>query len=1315
MKCFLLEVALGVLVLQAPISCAEDPQEMPIGLLSAPPEKGGKTLDTFDQKEEIHNTSSLNDETPGKTSYTINFNNVSIIEYIRFVSKIANLNFVFNEADLQFSVTILSEDPVTPRNIMSILVQILRIHNLLVLEQENNLIITNAKNVNQIATIVSSDLPEGFKGSTPVVTRVFRIKNANLSTVASIIRPMLSDSSLLEISAETKQLIVTDVTTNVDKISTLLATIDIPHTSLEIDSFEVQNSDPAGLIALATQILTPFAEGNPLIFVPHAGTRTIFIVSTPYLVERALAVLEDLDIPPLQSIQETQQATLQKVFLYKLQHQHIEAMMGSLNQMADELQARGGSSNLVEALKQAKPIKEADSILFISNEETIAKIKEIVPTLDTITPETPRLGTSDFYIYKIQAVPHGQLESSIEQMTENLEKAPRPDQALITALNSRKYIKETNSFIFTGTPVALQRVQSLLASMDVAHPVREKGGEVFLYKPKYVSKAQLQEALTQLAKTLSAENSSDVRLSETIGSVNWVSDTQTFIFHGDPATIARLKDLLSALDAPEGLNGEGARTFYVYKLQNATGDTVISNLQKVAKNLEESGLPNQPLIDTIKTAKWMKDNNSLVLTGSSSAIDQAKNLVEQFDVAGQPPPPSLSANKSSFYIYQPVNQSPQTVQAALEDIGQDLETSGLIDPDLLLTLQTVRYVESSNSLVFTGSPESITKVKELIAHVDVVSPEEVHIQQLGHLTFLIYKIQYVPGAQLTSALRGLATDLQRTGAIDQNVVNAINSMKWIKETNSILFTGSAATLQQVELMVKKFDIPALAPQPQPQISMPVSSNFVVYTPKNQPGEELIKILEEFEQNLISAGVSDKNLFDSINNLKWVPRTCSLIISGDNDAITKVEDLLRRFDIPSREPSPIPPSIESIENTSFLIYKLQYHQGSEILSALKEITVEIIKSNASANQNLVNAINSLQWVKVTNSLLASGEQETLSKLRDLVQNLDVPLKQIFIEILVIETSLTNTQNFGLQWGGKFQYLNRFSAGTGNFPLSNPNSSATSPSVNIGGTTTNPGISQVNGTTTPSTTMIPFTTGWDLGVIGDIIMHKGKSFLSLGSLVNALQADTDSTVLLNPKIITQDNRTSTIFVGNNIPFIGSLVTSSQTGFFNQSSNIEYRDIGFNLTITPTVGTNDVVTMDISNDISEVTNTPNIGTTQNSTVTGIQTSHTTMTTRVHVPSKHFVVLSGMIQDSKARFRSSVPCLGGLPVIGAAFSENDRLVSKQNVIFFVCPHVINTIEEYKEITEKQEHTFKEDASLPVLKEEFDAGVDLVKTPENE
>ena len=457
------------------------------------------------------------------------------------------------------------------------------------------------------------------------------------------------------------------------------------------------------------------------------------------------------------------------------------------------------------------------------------------------------------------------------------------------------------------------------------------------------------------------------------------------------------------------------------------------------------------------------------------------------------------------------------------------------------------------------------------------------------------------------------------------------------------------------------------------------------------------------------------MYDSIRGLRWIPRTCSLLIPGDQPTIIKIQDLLKQFDVPVKG-GPIPSSIESIENTSFLIYKLQYHQGNEILSALKQISSEIIRTETTNNQNLVNAINSLQWVKVTNSLIATGQPEILAKIKELVSNLDVPLTQIFIEVLVLETNLSNTHNFGLQWGGKMQYLNKFALGSGNFPL-NP---ATTPGAlgpgPILAPTNSTVLNSVNATTTPvanGTNGIPFTNGFDLGIIGDIIMHKGRSFISLGSLVNALEVDTDSTIVMNPKIITQDNRTTTVFVGNNLPFIGSQVQTAQS-FVSTTANIEYRDIGFNLTLTPTVGNSNVITIDIITDISEVIANPtNQGVT--SATSGIATSHTNFTTRVQVPDQHFVVLSGMITDTKARFKSSVPCLGGIPLIGLAFTENDRLNSKANIIMFLRPQIIKSFDEYKDVTSHQETVFKDSATLPVLKEEFDQGVDMVKTPHNE
>jgi len=372
---------------------------------------------------------------------------------------------------------------------------------------------------------------------------------------------------------------------------------------------------------------------------------------------------------------------------------------------------------------------------------------------------------------------------------------------------------------------------------------------------------------------------------------------------------------------------------------------------------------------------------------------------------------------------------------------------------------------------------------------------------------------------------------------------------------------------------------------------------------------------------------------------------------------------------------------SKDKMQFFVYKLKYHQGSEIETAMKKIAGDLI-NRPETPQKLLKAIQSIQWISATNSLLCSADEETLESLKKLINSLDVPARQVFIEVLVVETDIRKSLDFGLQWAAGGEYLNKVGFGTGNFPpLSNRN-----PSNPFAGT-----IQGINATSTPTgLNQIPIGSGFDLGVIGDIIMHKGKSYLTLGTLVHALQADGDSTIVLNQKIITQDNKSSTIFVGDNIPFTGSVVQtvgqSQQT-----TANIEYRDIGVNLNITPMLGEGDIITLDIEEQITE-----SVDDFQNSTtmVNGIRTTKTNMVTHVHVPDQHFLVLSGMVRNARSHQKAGIPCLGGLPVIGAAFSRNIQNDEKRNVIIFVRPTIIRTVEDFNRITERQEEIFKAQAA---------------------
>jgi type II secretory pathway component GspD/PulD (secretin) len=1054
-------------------------------------------------KEMTWHLRSLKNLDKDKQTYTINFNKVSIIEYIRFVSKITRLNFIFNEDELDFTITIISEEEVPPSNIMSVLIQVLRIHGLVVLEEDNNLLITKIRSVTQLATVVSSDSGQ-LHHKSPLITRIFRIKNASLHTVAAVIKPMLSDSALLEVSAETNHLIVTDITTNVDKISFLLAAIDTP-----ID---------------------------------------------------------------------------QKIYLYSLEEKKSVLILQAIGALSKEIKLRNGSGKLTECLDSVKWIQDSSSLLFIGDGETIVQVKDLLATIETqaFSPISQR----SFFVYPIKQATFTQLESSLRTLAQDLQKSLQPDDLLIEALNGFSYNKEVNSLIFIGEEMALARLKQTLPMFDVSSAASK---DFFIYYPRYIGGELLQQSVLDLATNLQKYGLSNDAFIQTLLLVNWVPAIKALVFIGSDTVLSQVKAVIGSID-------------------------------------KETEVP-------------------------SESVDQSLAL----------------AVKSEFFVYQPLHLSCTRIKDAFADLGKNFQKAGLSDADLLATIDTVQYVEGISSLLFTGTAKSLEKIREILIAIDVSdsNPEQ-------------------------------------------------------EEKNLLVVESAILTKPVISSRKDGVSTPPSRVEPSTIASETMGTNFSVYSPKHQTGEELINILKEFKQHLEAAGVSDKDLFNTIDKIRYIPKTASLIIPGDADSVAKVEGFLKRFDVTGLDSTKPVPSIESIQDSSFLIYKLQHHQGADILSALKQAAADLSANAQDKDQQLVHIINSLQWIRVTNSLLASGDPGVLAKIREIIQSLDVPLKQVFIEILVVETNVHNAQNFGLQWGARMKYRDRLDVGIGNFPAQSPSIAASSNPVQPRGNV-NPGIaSGISETTTGrgGSGIIPFLSGFDFGVIGDIIMHKGKSFLSLGAFVNALQADTDSTVVLNPKIITQDNRTSSIFVGQNIPFVGSEISTSAQ-IVSSTTNINYRDIGFNLTITPTIGSSDIITLDIDADISQVTGSPSIAITnsrdKSGSVTGIQTSHTSMKTRVQLPNEHFVVLSGMISDQKFHSKTGIPCLGGLPLFGAIFSEADRLAVKQNVIFFIRPHIINTYAEYKAITERQEDLYKDAAVLPVLKEDFDAAIDLVKQPDDE
>lgn len=420
----------------------------------APPQMGPSqpTVITPLEQEEEELIKVMPDVPHGQREISINFNNVAMIEYIRFVSRVTGKNFIFDESDLQFTVSIVFEEPSTIENMMAAMLQELKIRDLSLLEQGNSVIIHRNPRVRSPGIIQAEGLP-GPTFKTAIVTRVFKLNTLDPNRAGEIIRPLLSEDALVEVLRDSNSLIITDLVANTDKISQLLSTLDAPNSGMTVGQYVVRNAFVDSLAVLAERILQPIAQGNPFVFVPHSSTNSIFVVSNPYIVERALGILENLDINEGKT----------KIFTL------------------DQLKLRQQEEAIEEASRQTPGVpltsegEIPEGLGTVKDEEFGAG--ELVPGIITSTPRwnedlpVGHLERTLFFIYKLKYRRGDQLEIALRKIAFSLQAAGLTNADLIAAIDSSQWIQSTNSLIFTGTGSALDRIKELIEEIDI--PLRQ--------------------------------------------------------------------------------------------------------------------------------------------------------------------------------------------------------------------------------------------------------------------------------------------------------------------------------------------------------------------------------------------------------------------------------------------------------------------------------------------------------------------------------------------------------------------------------------------------------------------------------------------------------------------------------------------------------------------------------------------------------------------------------------------------------------------------------------------------------------------------
>lgn len=169
------------------------------------------------------------------------------------------------------------------------------------------------------------------------------------------------------------------------------------------------------------------------------------------------------------------------------------------------------------------------------------------------------------------------------------------------------------------------------------------------------------------------------------------------------------------------------------------------------------------------------------------------------------------------------------------------------------------------------------------------------------------------------------------------------------------------------------------------------------------------------------------------------------------------------------------------------------------------------------------------------------------------------------------------------------------------------------------------------------------------------------------MNALEGDADTNIISTPSIVTTDNEEATLNVGQEVPFVtGSFTnTGGAAGAVNPFQTINREQIGVKLSITPQINEGDSMVLDISQEISSISQAA-------SGAVDLITNQRIIETTVIVDDGEILVLGGLIEDTLRESHQAVPVLGNIPLIGALFRSQQTEKTKTNLMIFIRAEIM-------------------------------------------
>jgi type II secretory pathway component GspD/PulD (secretin) len=182
------------------------------------------------------------------------------------------------------------------------------------------------------------------------------------------------------------------------------------------------------------------------------------------------------------------------------------------------------------------------------------------------------------------------------------------------------------------------------------------------------------------------------------------------------------------------------------------------------------------------------------------------------------------------------------------------------------------------------------------------------------------------------------------------------------------------------------------------------------------------------------------------------------------------------------------------------------------------------------------------------------------------------------------------------------------------------------------------------------------GFGTGALGQFPYTVTARSITVNAQLNTLLQHGRASILAQPRIATLNNREASLLIGEQYPVVS---VNQQTGF----PSVQTIDVGVRLRVTPTIGDDGSITAELHPEYSQI-----IGFNESFPII----ANRKLDSALRVRDGETIVLGGLFQDVDSETVTKFPLLGDLPVLGGVFRNRQRTHNRDDVIFFITPHLL-------------------------------------------